>query len=336
MTRLSAVAGAAINGTAANGILMLGNVLHAKEEFSKLSDLGPVTHITSGDRESFLERCRSGEFNHIKAISRTVDSVAYTGRFDDELLSQLPSSIKFVCHNGAGYDQIDAKAARKHGITVSNTPGYVNQATADIGIFLLLGALRKAWIPQKAIRNGEWQGQAPLGHDPLGKTIGILGLGGIGTAFAERAMAFGFKIQYHNRKPVECSKAKYVSFDELLATSDVISIHLPLNDTTRHIISHKEFAAMKPGAVIINTARGAIIDENALVEALKSDKIWSIGLDVFETEPKVHPELLKDDRVMLLPHIGSATLETRKAMEIQVMDNIDSAFQHDKLVNPVN
>ena len=223
----------------------------------------------------------------------------------------MPSSIKFVCHNGAGYDQIDAKAARKHGITVSNTPGYVNQATADIGIFLLLGALRKAWIPQKAIRNGEWQGQAPLGHDPLGKTIGILGLGGIGTAFAERAMAFGFKIQYHNRKPVECSKAKYVSFDELLATSDVISIHLPLNDTTRHIISHKEFAAMKPGAVIINTARGAIIDENALVEALKSDKIWSIGLDVFETEPKVHPELLKDDRVMLLPHIGSATLETR-------------------------
>ena len=245
-----------------------------------------------------------------------MDSARYTGLFDEELLLALPTSVHFVCHNGAGYDQIDAVAARKRGITVSNTPGSVNSATADIGMFLLLGAMRRAWIPQKAIRSGEWLGKTPLGHDPEDKVVGILGLGGIGTAFAQRAAAFGFKIQYHNRRPVDGSDAKYVSLEELLKTSDVISIHIPLGPETRHFIGRKEFELMKPGVTIINTARGAIIDEEALVEALKTDRIWSVGLDVFEEEPKIHPELLKDDRIMLLPHIGTATYETRVCISL--------------------
>lgn len=247
----------------------------------------------------------------MRVISRTVESAQYTGLFDEELFSALPNSIEFVCHNGAGYDQIDTKAARKHGITVSNTPGSVNAATADVGIFLLLGAMRRAWIAQKAIRSGQWQGNTPLGHDPADKVVGILGLGGIGSVFAQRAAAFGFKIQYHNRNPVKDANIKYVSLEELLKTSDVISIHIPLGPETRHFIGRKELESMKPGVTIINTARGAIIDEEALVEALKSDRIWSVGLDVYEEEPKVHPDLLKDDRVMLLPHIGTATFETR-------------------------
>lgn len=155
-----------------------------------------------------------------------------------------------------------------------------------------------------------------LGHDPEGKVLGILGLGGIGSALALRAAPFDFQMQYHNRNPIEDpsknpTNANYVSFEELLRTSDVISIHLPLSDATRGIIGRKEFSMMKDGVVIVNTARGAIMDESALVDALDQGKVFAAGLDVYENEPEVHPGLIRNDNVLLLPHVGTATVETQ-------------------------
>lgn len=280
-----------------------------------------------------------------------------TGLFDPELVAALPKSIKFIIHNGAGYDQIDTKACSENGILVSNTPQAVDSATADVAMFLLLGAMRKAWIGQSAIRVGDFRGRTPLGHDPEGKTLGVLGMGGIGSALAKRAVAFGMRVQYHNRKPVPdvetAIPAKYVELDELLSTSDVISIHLPLNEATRHFIGKERLRKMKKGVTIVNTARGAIIDEEALVEVLEQDDhIWSVGLDVYEDEPKVHPKLLANENVMLTPHIGTVTSETQvcsmsdvtkqkaddqqKKMEILAIDNVRSAIQHNRLLTPVN
>jgi D-3-phosphoglycerate dehydrogenase len=204
-------------------------------------------------------------------------------------------------------------------ISVSNTPKAVDAATANTAIFLILGALRRAWIPQQALREGKWRGASPLGRDPHTLTLGILGMGGIGTATAQRAAALGFKLQYHNRRPVAdldqqftaAQVPNYVSFDELLETSDVISVHLPLGPATQGLVGTKEFEQMKDGVIIVNTARGAIIDEEALAASLESGKVWSVGLDVYEKEPEINPKLIKHPGAVLLPHIGTATIDTQ-------------------------
>ncbi|KAL8802273.1 MAG: hypothetical protein Q9182_003925 [Xanthomendoza sp. 2 TL-2023] len=230
--------------------------------------------------------------------------------------------------------------ARASCISVSNTPGVVNACTANTAIFLLLGALRRAHVPATALRQGRWRGSMGMGHDPDGKMLGILGMGGIGSAFALRAAPFDFTMQYHNRHPIvrpssNPTNAKYVSFEQLLRTSDVISIHLPLNSTTRGLIGRKEFGMMKDGVVIVNTARGKIIDEEALVEALEQDKVFAAGLDVYEEEPEIHPGLIKSDKVVLMPHVGTATIETQRKMEMLVIDNIRNVLQRGSLLTPV-
>ena len=206
-------------------------------------------------------------------------------------------------------------------------------------MFLILGALRKVTIPFTAVREGGWRGKGfCLGNDPKKKTLGILGMGGIGEAVASRARPFGMSIQYHNRNrlPAEQEQgAKYVSFEELLKTSDVLSLNLALNAKTRHIISKPEFDTMKDGIVIINTARGPIIDEAALVDALNSGKVASAGLDVFEEEPKIHHGLIENTNAVLLPHIGTATWETQKDMELLVLDNLKSAIEGKGLLTQV-
>jgi lactate dehydrogenase-like 2-hydroxyacid dehydrogenase len=203
----------------------------------------------------------------------------------------------------------------------------------------MLGALRKVTIPFTAVRKGEWRGKGfGLGHDPKKKTLGILGMGGIGQAVVARAKPFGMSIQYHNRNRLPADQeqgAKYVSFEELLRTSDVISLNLALNANTRHIISKPQFEMMKSGVVIVNTARGPIIDEAALVDALNSGKVGAAGLDVFEEEPKIHPGLLENPNAVLLPHIGTATWETQKDMELLVLDNLKSAIEGKGLITPV-
>ena len=193
----------------------------------------------------------------------------------------------------------------------------------------MLGALRRAWIPQLALREGKWRGASPLGRDPHTLTLGVLGMGGIGTATAKRAAALGFKLQYHNRNPVEGLEAefaakdvpKYVGFEDLLKTSDVITVHLPLGPATTGIIGAKEFAIMKDGVIIVNTARGAIIDEAAMADSLESGKIWSVGLDVFEKEPQINPKLVNHPGAVLLPHIGTATIDTQVRFLCMYPDN---------------
>ena len=206
-------------------------------------------------------------------------------------------------------------------------------------LFLMLGALRRITIPFQNVRKGEWRGKNfALGHDPKNKILGILGMGGIGQAVAQRARAFGMKIQYHNRNQLPASEeqgAKYVSFDDLMKTSDVISLNLALNPSTRHIIAKEQFDMMKDGVVIVNTARGPIIDEAALVHALNSGKVFSAGLDVFEEEPKIHPGLMKNENVVLLPHVGTSTWESQKDMELLVLENLRSAVEGKGLMTQV-
>lgn len=265
-------------------------------------------------------------------------SVRITGHFDEELVNVLPKSWKYLSHCGAGYDQIraDACSQRDPPLLVSNVPTAVDDATADTAIFLMLGALRNFNISMQALRRGEFRGNPgpELGHDPRGRILGILGMGGIGRNMARKAAAFGMTTIYHNRRKLDDEKAggaEYVSFEELLKRSDVLSLNLPLNSHTRHIISEKEFSLMKRSCIIINTARGAVMDEAALVRALDDGQIAGAGLDVFEEEPKVHPGLIANNKVILLPHMGTWTLETMRAMEEWTIDNVWKAVTEGKL-----
>ncbi|KAF2139008.1 uncharacterized protein K452DRAFT_300590 [Aplosporella prunicola CBS 121167] len=322
--------------------LLIGDITHARKEWEECGSFIGLQEFPSGTRDEFLSNCKNGKYDNVQVIYRSNDSTKHTGPFNAGLISALPSSLKYICHNGAGYDNIDVGACTSRGINVANTPTAVNDATADVALFLMLGALRRVTIPFTAVRQGQWRGSRfTLGHDPRCLTLGILGMGGIGRAVAVRAAAFGMRVQYHNRSRLDeeteaqAGRAKYVSFEDLLKTSDVISLNLGLSEKTRHIIGKDEFAKMKDGVVIVNTARGPVMDEAALVEALGNGKVWSAGLDVYEEEPKIHPGLLDNENVVLLPHIGTATLETQRDMELLVLENLKQAVQQGTLKTQV-
>ncbi|KAL9102490.1 MAG: hypothetical protein Q9163_002355 [Psora crenata] len=326
-------------------ILLLGEIVLAHAEWEAMRDIAElrvcrrIIFYGPGRRMTADEPPLARVFDGVLAISRTYDSTEITGQFDRVLVNVLPSSVKYVCHNGAGYDSVDAEACAARGIAVSNTPGAVDASTASTAIYLLLGALRRSHIPSTALRAGKWRGGMQLTHDPENKLLGILGMGGIGLAVAKRAVPFGMKIQYHNRRQVSKEKntvgAKYVGLEELLRTSDIISVHLPLNASTRGMISAPEFDMMKPGVVLVNTARGPIVHEASLVEALESGKVWGAGLDVYEKEPVVHEGLLRNENCVLMPHVGTATMETQRKMELLVMDNLRMAVTEGILKTPV-
>ncbi|KAF1915783.1 D-isomer specific 2-hydroxyacid dehydrogenase [Ampelomyces quisqualis] len=319
--------------------LLIGKLAHTQKEWQECAKVASKLYeYPDGSREDFISKCKSGEFDKLFALYRSNDSNPITGDFNAELVDALPKSLKFICHNGAGYNNIDVAACTKRGISVSSTPIAVDDATADVAIWLMLGALRNIKQSFMAVNAGKWRGNFSLGHDPKNKTLGILGMGGIGSAVAHRAKAFGMKVQYHNRHQLSAEKedgATYVSFEELLKTSDVLSLNLALNPSTKHIIGKEQFTQMKDGVVIVNTARGPLIDEAALVDALKSGKVWTCGLDVFEEEPKIHPGLLECENAVLLPHVGTGTFETQRDMELLVLDNLKSAVQHEKLLTQV-
>ncbi|KAK9330545.1 D-isomer specific 2-hydroxyacid dehydrogenase [Lipomyces starkeyi] len=317
-------------------LLLLGEIVHAKAEWEALSDVAILSVCDSSSKEDLIKDL-AGKYSDITAVYHMNDSKA-AGVIDKDIIDALPPSLKFICHNGAGYDMINVNACTEKGILMSNTPGTVDDATADVNMFLILGALREFNLSMTTLRDGNWNKGVPLSHDPEGKVLGILGMGGIGRAVKRRAEGFGMITQYYNRKPLSdemAAGAKYVSFDELLATSDVISLNLPLNAHTRHIINKEAFAKMKDGVVIVNTARGAVIDEQELVDALESGKVRCAGLDVFEAEPKIHPGLIANEKVILLPHVGTRTYETQKKMEIQVIENVRSAITEAKLLTIV-
>jgi len=217
-------------------VLLLGTIDHARSTWESLSSIAELITPQSDNRAAFLEECRSGALDGCLAAYRTFTSVSITGPWDAELVATLPKSLRFCVHNGAGYDQIDVPScsARDPPIRIANVPTIVDDATADTAIFLALGALRGFNTSMLALREGKWRGQPapPLGHDPEGKTLGILGMGGIGRNMKRKLEAFGMKFIYHNRKPLSeelAGGAKYVSFDELLTQSDVLSLNLPLN-----------------------------------------------------------------------------------------------------------
>ncbi|KAF7118175.1 hypothetical protein CNMCM5793_007576 [Aspergillus hiratsukae] len=323
-------------------VLLLGSIIHAHKTWESLAEIAELVTPAATNRAEFLEECRSGKLDGVVAAYRTFDSVTITGFIDEELVNALPSSFTYLAHCGAGYDQVDVHAcsARNPPLRVSNVPTAVDDATADVNMFLIIGALRNFNAGMQALREGNWRGQPlpALGHDPEGKVLGILGMGGIGRNLKKKAEAFGMRVIYHNRRRLSeelAAGAEYVTFDELLAKSDVISLNLPLNKHTRHIISTAEFEKMKDGVVIVNTARGAVMDEEALVQALDSGKVYSAGLDVFEEEPKVHPGLIRNPNVLLVPHMGTWTVETQTAMEEWAIENVRLAIETGKLKSPV-
>ncbi|KAF2667513.1 glyoxylate reductase [Microthyrium microscopicum] len=321
-------------------VLLLGEIEHAHDAWKALGELAELSEPESKNRAGFLEECKSGKLDGVLVCFRTFNSISITGMFDEELIQCLPKSVKYVCHNGAGYDQVDIQACTARSIQVSNTPTAVDDATADVNMFLILGALRGFNAGMLALRQGDWRGRKlpPLGHDPQGKTLGILGMGGIGRNLKKKADGFGMKTIYHNRNRLEPDMeagAEYVSFEQLLTTSDVLSLNLPLNKHTRHIISTPEFNKMKRGVIVVNTARGAVIDEAALVEALNSGQVGSCGLDVYEEEPKIHPGLVANPNVLLVPHMGTWTVETQTKMEEWTISNVRCVLEKGRLKNIV-
>src|SRR5215218_2332806 len=250
-------------------------------------------------------------------------------RVDDELLEAAGPQLRCVANLAVGYDNVDLEAAARHGVTVTNTPGVLDDGTADLTLGLILAATRRLAEGDRLIRSGRewsWGMGFMLGSGLQGKRLGVVGLGGIGRKVAERARAFGMEIAYHSRRPAppeveEALDARRLPLDELLATADVVSLHTPLTEETRHLLGAAELEAMKPGAVLINAARGPVVDEQALAAALSGGQIAAAGLDVYEREPRVEPALLSLDNVVLVPHLGSATVETRTAMAVLAARN---------------
>jgi glyoxylate reductase len=256
-------------------------------------------------------------------------------RVDDELLnSTSASALKVIANFGVGYNHIDVTAASHRKIAVTNTPGVLTDATADMAFALLLAAARRLGEGERVVRAGSWTGWEPLqmlGADVSGATLGIVGFGRIGRAVAQRAQAFGMKIVYWNRTRLDPRQesetgAIHAPFETLLSQSDFISLHVAYGPATHHLIGKAQLGLMKPTAYLINTSRGAVIDEAALVSALANRKIAGAGLDVFEYEPKLTAGLAKLDNVVLAPHLGSATLGTRTKMGMIAVDNLLAAW----------
>ncbi len=254
-----------------------------------------------------------------------------TDRLDSRVLARAGERLRLIANFGAGVDNIDLESARARGITVTNTPGVLTDDTADIAMALILAVPRRIVEGASVLQKGDFKGWSPtwmLGHRITGKRLGIIGMGRIGQAVARRAKAFGLQIHYNNRKPVpkpveeELEATYWDSLDQMLARMDIVSVNCPHTPATYHLLSARRLKMMKPSAFIVNTARGEVIDENALARMLEAGELAGAGLDVFEHEPAVNPKLLKLKNVVLLPHMGSATMEGRVDMGEKVIINI--------------
>ena len=246
-------------------------------------------------------------------------------------------SLRLIANFGVGYDRIDLEACAARGIAVTNTPGVLDAATADLAFALILAVRRRVVEGDRLVRSGRWRGswsEGFLGRDVTGSRLGIVGLGRIGSAVARRARGFDLRVLYTQRRPVETDLGEYRELDDLLRESDVVTIHAPRTPETEGLIDARRLALMRDGACIVNTARGEIVDEQALVQELVSGRLHA-GLDVFVHEPSVPGELVGLPNVVLTPHIGSATVETRAAMTRVVVDNILAAERGEPLLTPV-
>jgi glyoxylate reductase len=286
---------------------------------------------TSMPRGELLERVKGkdGLLSHL------------SDRIDREVM-EADAELKVISTYAVGYNNIDVEEATRRGIMVTNTPGVLREATADLAWALLLACARRLPQSDRFVREGDFAGWGPtlfLGHEVHGRTLGIVGMGDIGGAVARRAKGFDMKVLYHNRKRDprdEELNAELVSLDELLARSDYISLHVPLTPQTRHIIGEREVSLMKKNAILINTSRGEVVDEKALVRALKDNRIGGAGLDVYENEPRLTEGLSQLHNVVLTPHIGSGTYETRDKMAVMAAQNLIEVLKGDRPANLVN
>jgi len=265
----------------------------------------------------------------VKSVDILVSTV--TDRIDSSILSQAGPDLRLIANYGTGVDHIDLATARQRGITVTNTPDVLTEDTADMTMALLLSVPRRLAEGVRVLRTEDWAGWSPtwmLGHRIYGKRLGIIGMGRIGQAVARRAKGFGLSIHYHNRHRVheeieeELEATYWESLDQMLARVDFVSVNCPHTPATYHLLSARRLKLLQPHAIVINTSRGEVIDENALTRMLAAGEIAGAGLDVFENEPAVNPKLLAMDNVVLLPHMGSATVEGRVDMGEKVLVNI--------------
>jgi glyoxylate reductase len=274
---------------------------------------------------------------------RTALIAMLSDSIDAEVIVANPG-LKVIANYAVGYNNVDLRTASSRGITVTNTPGILTEATADLAWTLILSLSRRVLEGDRLVRTGRWRGWDPtqlLGRDLSGKTLGIIGMGRIGRAVAQRALGFGMRLIYHNRRrlPVRVEKkfrASYRPVSRILTTADITSLHVPLTSETHHLIDRKALDRMKPTALLINTARGPVVDEKALVSALKNGRIAGAGLDVFENEPMIQRGLSTLPNVVLLPHLGSATTETRSKMGFMVIENILAVLKGKPAPHAVN
>jgi lactate dehydrogenase-like 2-hydroxyacid dehydrogenase len=269
-------------------------------------------------------------------LAENADAIlpCHTEKFSAETIAQLPKRVKAIANFSVGVDHVDLDAARQKQVVVTNTPDVLSDATAEIAMLLMLGAARRASEGERLVRSQQWKDWSPafmVGRQVTGKRLGILGLGRVGQVVARRGRAFDMTIHYHNRNPLEPDQAGdaiyHDSVEALLANIDVLSIHCPASEATQGLLNRERIALMHRDAILVNTSRGGVIDDDALVEALQSGVIAAAGLDVFNGEPdSIHPGYRQLDNVFLLPHIGSATHETRQAMGFRAIDNLISIF----------
>lgn len=293
--------------------------------------------VGPADRSTTPDELRAGVADAHALVAMLSD------RIDTALLDAAPS-LRLVANYAVGFNNVDVEAAASRGVWVTNTPGVLTDATADLAFGLLLAVARRIPESERWLRAGRFDGWAPLlflGADLAGARLGIVGMGRIGRAMARRARAFEMEVVYTTRSPLppevaSSIDARPVPLEELLATSDFVSLHCPLTPQTRHLIDRRALAQMKPGAILINTARGPVVDEAALVEALRTGHLGGAGLDVFEEEPAVHPGLLELENVVLTPHTGSATRGTRLRMAEMVCEEVERVLAGEAPLRPVN
>ena len=269
-------------------------------------------------------------------LAEKVDAIlpCHTEKFPAETIALLPDRIKAIANYSVGVDHVDLNAAREKQIIVTNTPDVLSDATAEIAILLMLGAARRASEGERLVRNAQWKDWSPafmVGQQISHKRLGILGMGRVGQVVARRARGFDMKIHYHNRKRLDANQEQgaiyHSTVEELVSEIDVLSINCPASENTRGLLNGQLIAKLPAHAIVINTSRGVIVDDEALIDALKSGRIAAAGLDVFNGEPDaIHPEYRELDNVFLLPHIGSATEETREAMGFRAIDNLIAIF----------
>ena len=269
------------------------------------------------------------------AACRAVDAVlpCHSERFTAEVLDAIGPGLRIIANHSVGTDHVDLEAARKSGVVVTNTPDVLSEATAEIAMLCMLGAARRGAEGDALVRSGAWNFWSPafmVGRQVSGKRFGIVGMGRVGQVTAERARGFGMQVHYHNRRRLPPHQEKgavfHDSLESLIAVSDVLSLHCPATPENAGLLNARTLALLPERAIVVNTARGALIDEGALISALSSGRLFAAGLDVFQTEPGGNPDLSRLPNVFLLPHIGSATEETRDAMGFRALDNLDAFF----------